>query len=151
VRDIIVGYVRSPKVRFERENYEMYFTNGHFKPKINLENHDGNPEYKVDNDDVADVSSTGLLKFKRPERVVLTATFDASQGCAKRKCSTTVTMKRDRVTFTADGLPDVILGNTFGIASYLKKQTTQSGNDFSITNAGFSITSTTTSSKSHRP
>ena len=142
VRDIIVGYVRSPKVRFERENYEMYFTNGHFKPKINLENHDGNPEYKVDNDDVADVSSTGLLKFKRPERVVLTATFDASQGCAKRKCSTTVTMKRDRVTFTADGLPDVILGNTFGIASYLKKQTTQSGNDFSITNAGFSITST---------
>ena len=141
VRDIIVGYVRSPKVRFERENYEMYFTNGHFKPKINLENHDGNPEYKVDNDDVADVSSTGLLKFKRPERVVLTATFDASQGCAKRKCSTTVTMKRDRVTFTADGLPDVLLGNAFGIHTYLKKQTTQSSNDFSITNAGFSITS----------
>ena len=142
VRDIIVGYVRSPKVRFERENYEMYFTNGHFKPKINLENHDGNPEYKVDNDDVADVSSTGLLKFKRPERVVLTATFDASQGCAKRKCSTTVTMKRDRVTFTADGLPDVLLGNAFGIHTYLEKQTTQSGNDFDYRNAGFSITST---------
>jgi len=142
VRDIIVGYVRSPKVRFERENYEMYFTNGHFKPIINLENHDGNPEYKVDNDDVADVSSTGLLKFKRPERVVLTATFDASQGCAKRKCSTTVTMKRDRVTFTADGLPDVLLGNAFGIHTYLEKQTTQSGNDFDYRNAGFSITST---------
>ena len=142
VRDIIVGYVRSPKVRFERENYEMYFTNGHFKPKINLENHDGNPEYKVDNDDVADVSSTGLLKFKRPERVVLTATFDASQGCAKRKCSTTVTMKRDRVTFTADGLPDVLLGNAFGIHTYLEKQTTQSGNDFDYRKAGFSITST---------
>ena len=142
VRDIIVGYVRSPKVRFERENYEMYFTNGHFKPKINLENHDGNPEYKVDNDDVADVSSTRLLKFKRPERVVLTATFDASQGCAKRKCSTTVTMKRDRVTFTADGLPDVLLGNAFGIHTYLEKQTTQSGNDFDYRNAGFSITST---------
>ena len=142
VRDIIVGYVRSPKVRFERENYEMYFTNGHFKPQINLENHDGNPEYKVDNDDVADVSSTGLLKFKRPERVVLTATFDASQGCAKRKCSTTVTMKRDRVTFTADGLPDVLLGNAFGIHTYLEKQTTQSGNDFDYRNAGFSITST---------
>ena len=142
VRDIIVGYVRSPKVRFERENYEMYFTNGHFKPKINLENHDGNPEYKVDNDDVADVSSTGLLKFKRPERVVLTATFDASQGCAKRECSTTVTMKRDRVTFTADGLPDVLLGNAFGIHTYLEKQTTQSSNDFDYRNAGFSITST---------
>ena len=142
VRDIIVGYVRAPNVRFERENYEMYFTNGHFKPKINLENHDGNPEYKVDNDDVADVSSTGLLKFKRPERVVLTATFDASQGCAKRKCSTTVTMKRDRVTFTADGLPDVLLGNAFGIHTYLEKQTTQSSNDFDYRNAGFSITST---------
>ena len=142
VRDIIVGYVRAPNVRFERENYEMYFTNGHFKPQINLENHDGNPEYKVDNDDVADVSSTGLLKFKRPERVVLTATFNASQGCAKRKCSTTVTMKRDRVTFTADGLPDVLLGNAFGIHTYLEKQTTQSSNDFDYRNAGFSITST---------
>ena len=142
VRDIIVGYVRSPKVRFERENYEMYFTNGHFKPKINLENHDGNPEYKVDNDDVADVSSTGLLKFKRPERVVLTATCSASENCAKAQCKTTVTMKRDRVTFTADGLPDVLLGNAFGIHTYLEKQTTQSGNDFDYRNAGFSITST---------
>ena len=142
VRDIIVGYVRSPKVRFERENYEMYFTNGHFKPQINLENHDGNPEYKVDNDDVATVDSYGLLKFKRPGRVVLTATFDASQRCAKRECSTTVTMKRDRVTFTADGLPDVLLGNAFGIQTYLEKQTTQSSNEFDYRNAGFSITST---------
>ena len=142
VRDIIVGYVRSPNVRFERENYETYFTNRHFKPQINLENHDGNPEYKVDNDDVATVDSYGLLTFKRPGTVVLTATFDATEKCAKRECSTTVTMKRDRVTFTADGLPDVLLGNAFGMSNYLKKQTTQSSNDFDYQNAGFSITST---------
>ena len=142
VRDIIVGYVRSPNVRFERENNETYFTNRHFKPQINLENHDGNPEYKVDNDDVATVDSYGLLTFKRPGTVVLTATFDATGKCAKRECSTTVTMKRDRVTFTADGLPDVLLGNAFGMSNYLKKQTTQSSNDFDYQNAGFSITST---------
>ena len=142
VRDIIVGYVRSPNVRFERENYETYFTNRHFNPQINLENHDGNPEYKVDNDDVATVDSHGLLTFKRPGTVVLTATFDATEKCAKRECSTTVTMKRDRVTFTADGLPDVLLGNAFGMSNYLKKQTTQSSNDFDYQNAGFSITST---------
>ena len=142
VRDIIVGYVRSPNVRFKRENYETYFTNGHFKPQINLENHDGNPEYKVDNHDIATVYADGLLKFKRPGTVVLTATFDATEKCAKRECSTTVTMKRDRVTFTADGLSDVLLGNAFGMSNYLKKQTTQSSNDFDYQNAGFSITST---------
>ena len=142
VRDIIVGYVRSPNMRFKRENYETYFTNGYFKPQINLENHDGKPEYKVDNHDIATVDADGLLKFKRLGTVVLTATFDATEKCAKRECSTTVTMKRDRVTFTADGLPDVLLGNAFGTSNYLKKQTTQSSNDFDYQNAGFSITST---------
>ena len=142
VRDIIVGYVRSPNVRFERENYEMYFTNGLFNSQVKAENHSSNPEYKVDNDDVATVNSYGLLKFKRPGTVVLTATCDAEEDCAKRECSTTVTMKRDRVTFTADGLPDVLLGNAFGIQPYLKKQTTQSSNDFDYQNAGLSITST---------
>ena len=141
VRDIIVGYVRAPKVRFKKDRYDMYYM-PIFHPQSNSDDHSGNREYKVDNHDIATVNASGTLKFKRPGTVVLTTTFSASENCAKAQCSTTVTMKRDRVTFIADGLPDVILGNTFGIASYLKKQTTQSGNDFSITNAGFSITST---------
>ena len=142
VRDIIVGYVRSPNVRFERKNYEMYFTNGHFNSQVKAENHSSNPKYKVDNDDVATVNSNGLLKFKRPGTVVLTATFDASQKCAKRECSTTVTMKRDRVTFTADGLPDVLLGNTsYSIRDYLNNSKTKSGENFDYENKSFSVTS----------
>lgn len=142
VRDIIVGYVRSPNVRFERKNYEMYFANGLFKPHVKAENHSSNPKYKVDNDDVATVNSYGLLKFKRPGRVVLTATCDAEEDCAKRECSTTVTMKRDRVTFTADGLPDVIFGNTsYSIRDYLYNSKTKSGKNFDYNNKSFSVTS----------
>ena len=142
VRDIIVGYVRSPNVRFERKNYEMYFANGLFKPHVKAENHSSNPKYKVDNDDVATVNSYGLLKFKRPGRVVLTATCDAEEDCAKRECSTTVTMKRDRVTFTADGLPDVIFGNTsYSIHNYLYNSKTKSGENFDYDNESFSVTS----------
>ena len=142
VRDIIVGYVRSPNVRFERKNYEMYFANGLFKPHVKAENHSSNPKYKVDNDDVATVNSYGLLKFKRPGRVVLTATCDAEEDCAKRECSTTVTMKRDRVTFTSEGLPDVIFNNTsYSIRDYLYNSKTKSGENFDYNNGSFSITS----------
>ena len=141
VRDIIVGYVRAPKVRFKKDRYDMYYM-PIFHPQANYDDHSGSVGYKLNNNDIATVNANGLLKFKRPGTVVLTATCSASENCAKAQCKTTVTMKRDRVTFTADGLPDVLLGNAFGIQPYLKKQTTQSSNDFSITNAGFSITST---------
>lgn len=105
VRDIIVGYVRAPKARFEQDRYDMYYK-PIFQPQLSNFTHSGNTEYKVDNHDIATVNASGTLMFKRPGTVVLTLTFSASKNCAKAQCSTTVTTKRDGVTFTSEGLPD---------------------------------------------
>ena len=141
VRDIIVGYVRAPKVRFKKDRYDMYYM-PIFHPQANYDDHSGNEEYKVDNHDIATVNAYGTLTFKRPGTVVLTATLSASENCAKRECSTTVTMKRDRVTFTADGLPDVIFGNTsYSIRDYLYNSKTKSGKNFDYNDESFSVTS----------
>ena len=140
VRDIIVGYVRAPKVRFEKDRYDMYYM-PIFHPQSNSDDHSGNREYKVDNHDIATVNASGTLKFKRPGTVVLTTTFSASENCAKAQCSTTVTTKRDGVTFTSEGLPDVIFSNdSYNLREYLKRKA-QSGRDFDQYNSGFSVTS----------
>ena len=141
VRDIIVGYVRAPKVRFKKDRYDMYYM-PIFHPQANYDDHSGSVGYKLNNNDIATVNANGLLKFKRPGTVVLTATCSASENCAKAQCSTTVTMKRDRVTFTADGLPDVLLGNTsYSIRDYLYNSKTKSGEHFDYNDESFSVTS----------
>ena len=145
VRDIIVGYVRAPKVRFERDRYDMYYTSipsSFFKPVLNYDTHNVNAEFKVDNNDIATVTSGGFLKFKRPGTVVFTATCSASENCAKAQCSTTVTTKRDGVTFTSEGLPDVIFNNTsYSIRDYLYNSKTKSGENFDYNDESFSVTS----------
>ena len=149
VRDIIVGYVRAPKVRFERDRYDMYYTSipsSFFKPVLNYDTHNVNAEFKVDNNDIATVAADGFLKFKRPGTIVFTATCHASENCAKAQCSTTVTTKRDGVTFTSEGLPDVIFSNTpHNLRDYLYNSKTQSGEDFYRYNPGFSVTSSNSS------
>ena len=141
VRDIIVGYVRAPKVRFERDRYDMYYM-PKFLPQLSNFTHSGNTEYKVDNHDIATVNASGILMFKRPGTVVLTLTFSASKNCAKAQCSTTVTTKRDGVTFTSEGLPDVIFNNTsYSIRDYLYNSKTKSGKNFDYKNWSFSVTS----------
>ena len=145
VRDIIVGYVRAPKVRFERDRYDMYYTSipsSFFKPVLNYDTHNVNAEFKVDNNDIATVTSGGFLKFKRPGTVVFTATCSASEDCAKAQCSTTVSVKRDGVTFTSVGLPDVLFSNTpHNLRDYLYNSKTKSGENFDYNNGSFSITS----------
>ena len=141
VRDIIVGYVRAPKVRFKKDRYDMYYM-PIFHPQANYDDHSGSVGYKLNNNDIATVNANGLLKFKRPGTVVLTATCSASENCAKAQCKTTVTMKRDRVTFTSEGLPDVIFNNTsYSIRDYLYNSKTKSGENFDYNNGSFSITS----------
>ena len=134
VRDIIVGYVRAPKVRFERDRYNIYYTSipsSFFQPGLNFDNYNGDVGYKVDNNDIATVNADGFLKFKRPGTVVLTATCSASENCAKAQCSTTVSVKRDGVTFTSEGLPDVIFNNTsYSIDDYLYNSKTKSGEQY---------------------
>ena len=145
VRDIIVGYVRAPKVRFERDRYDMYYTSipsSSFEPGLNFDNYNGDVGYKVDNNDIATVNADGVLKFKRPGTVVLTATCSASENCAKAQCSTTVSVKRDGVTFTSVGLPDVLFSNTpHNLRDYLYNSKTKSGENFDYNNGSFSITS----------
>lgn len=145
VRDIIVGYVRAPKVRFERDRYDMYYTSipsSFFKPVLNYDTHNVNAEFKVDNNDIATVTSGGFLKFKRPGTVVFTATCSASENCAKAQCSTTVNVKRDRVTFTSVGLPDVLFSNTpHNLRDYLNNSKTKSGENFDYNDESFSVTS----------
>ena len=141
VRDIIVGYVRAPKVRFKKDRYDMYYM-PIFHPQANYDDHSGSVGYKLNNNDIATVNANGLLKFKRPGTVVLTATCSASENCAKAQCKTTVTMKRDRVTFTSEGLPDVLFNNTsYSIRDYLNNSKTKSGENFDYNNGSFSITS----------
>ena len=141
VRDIIVGYVRAPKVRFKKDRYDMYYM-PIFHPQANYDDHSGSVGYKLDNNDIATVNANGLLKFKRPGTVVLTATCSASENCAKAQCKTTVTMKRDRVTFTSVGLPDVLFSNTpHNLRDYLYNSKTKSGENFDYNNGSFSITS----------
>ncbi|MBW4727010.1 peptidase M26 [Prevotella nigrescens] len=145
VRDIIVGYVRAPKVRFERDRYDIYYTSipsSSFQPVLNYDTHNVHAEFKVDNNDIATVKANGFLKFKRPGTVVLTATCHASENCAKAQCSTTVTTKRDGVTFTSEGLPDVIFNNTsYSIRDYLYNSKTKSGENFDYNDESFSVTS----------
>ncbi|UAK29353.1 hypothetical protein [Prevotella nigrescens] len=141
VRDIIVGYVRAPKVRFKKDRYDMYYM-PIFHPQANYDDHSGSVGYKLNNNDIATVNANGLLKFKRPGTVVLTATCSASENCAKAQCKTTVTMKRDRVTFTSEGLPDVIFNNTsYSIRDYLNNSKTKSGENFDYNDESFSVTS----------
>ena len=112
-----------------------------FGPVINYDTHNVKAEFKVDNNDIATVTAYGFLKFKRPGTVVLTATCSASENCAKAQCSTTVTTKRDGVTFTSEGLPDVIFNNTsYCIRNYLYNSKTKSGGNFHA-NGSFSVTS----------
>ena len=142
VRDIIVGYVRVPNVRFGKERYDVYYKRlPNFKPDCNFDGHDGEVWYKVDNNDIATADNGGELTFKRPGTVALTATCNANKNYAKVECSTTVNMMRDRVTFTAEGLPDVIFSNdSYNLREYLKRKA-QSGRDFDQFNSGFSVTS----------
>lgn len=147
VRDIIVGYVRVPNVRFGKERYDVYYKRlPNFKPDCNFDGHDGKVWYKVDNNDIATADNGGELTFKRPGTVVLTATCNANKNYAKVECSTTVNMMRDRVTFTAVGLPDVLFSNTpHNLRDYLYNSKTQSGEDFYRYNPGFSVTSSNSS------
>ena len=131
VRDIIVGYVRAPKVRFDKDKYDIYTVSRSFTPGLNNSGDYGNTvKYKLSNNEIADVNNDGSLKLKRPGTGVLTATCNANYHCAKVECSTTINVMRDRVTFSADGLPYVIFNDApFDLHRNLKR-TTLSGKPF---------------------
>ena len=144
VRDIIVGYVKSPNVRYEKEQYDIYSTlESFFDPNLKREGHVGHIEWELSNPNIVDISGIGCLRPKHLGKASLTATFSAYWECGKVQCKTIVNVIRDRVNFTAKDLPGVLF-DTYDLHALIDKKT-QSGQGFKWNNPGFSVTSSNSS------
>ena len=144
VRDIIVGYVKIPNVRYEKEQYDIYSTlESFFNPNLKREGHVGHIEWELSNPNIVDISGIGNLRPKHLGKASLTATFSAYWECGKVQCKTIVNVIRDRVNFTAKDLPGVLF-DTYDLHALIDKKT-QSGQGFKWNNPGFSVTSSNSS------
>ena len=147
VRDIIVGYVRKPKVSFEKDKYDIYTVSRSFKPGLNNGGYYGNTvKYKLSNNDIADVNNDGSLKLMRPGTVGFTAIFPSNEKFAGASCSTTINVKRDRVTFNYQiERPKVLYYEGEGYAHEVHNLydysdfTTESGIPYKSGNDGFNV------------
>ena len=147
VRDIIVGYVRKPKVSFEKDKYDIYTVSRSFKPGLNNGGYYGNTvKYKLSNNDIADVNNDGSLKLMRPGTVGFTAIFPSNEKFARAQCSTTINVKRDRVTFNYQiERPKVLYYEGEGYAHEVHNLydysdfTTESGIPYKRGNDGFNV------------
>ena len=144
VRDIIVGVVNELHVKYQQEEYTTYTVGYGIGPGCDRPNrYTGLAKYKVDNEYVATVNNGGIVKVKHPGTVVLTATFPPDEWFSGGECSTKIHVLRDKVTFTAEDLPDM-LSSSYDFRSQLKA-TTLSDKDFRWDNPQFSITSSNSS------
>ena len=147
VRDIIVGYVKVPKVKFERDRYDVYTVSGGFYANLDKDEYDGKVEYKVANyEDVVKLYGDGSLKLLHPGTEVLTAIFPANEKFAGASCSTTINVKRDRVTFNYQiERPKVLYYEGEGYAHEVHNLydysdfTTESGIPYKGGNDGFNV------------
>ena len=144
VRDIIVGVVNELHVKYEQEEYSTYTVGWGIAPGCTRPNrYTGLPKYKVDNEYVATVNNGGILKVKHPGTIVLTATFPPDEWFSGAECSTKVHVLRDKVTFTAKDLPDMLY-TPYDFRSLLQTSTL-SDKEFRWDNPQFSITSSNSS------
>ena len=147
VRDIIVGYVKVPKVKFERDRYDVYTVSGGFYANLDKDEYDGKVKYKVANyEDVVKLYGDGSLKLLHPGTEVLTAIFPANEKFAGASCSTTINVKRDRVTFNYQiERPKVLYYEGEGYAHEVHNLydysdfTTESGIPYKSGNDGFNV------------
>ena len=147
VRDIIVGYVKVPKVKFERDRYDVYTVSGGFYANLDKDEYDGKVEYNVANyEDVVKLYGDGSLKLLHPGTEVLTAIFPANEKFAGASCSTTINVKRDRVTFNYQKAPPKVLyyqGEGFAHEVHnlydFSDFTTESGIPYKRGNDGFNV------------
>ena len=147
VRDIIVGYVKSPSVVFDRPSYDVYTVSDAFTPTLDTKGYYGGTiGYKVNNNNIAEVNSNGTLKLKGAGTVDLTATFPSTEKFAKMQCSTRINVKRDRVTFNYQVTRPKVLyyqGDGYGnpihnLYDYLE-YTTESGIPYNRSDESFNI------------
>ena len=147
VRDIIVGYVKVPKVKFERDRYDVYTVSRGFYANLDKDEYDGKVEYNVANyEDVVKLYGDGSLKLLHPGTEVLTAIFPANEKFAGASCSTTINVKRDRVTFNYQiERPKVLYYEGEGYAHEVHNLydysdfTTESGIPYKRGNDGFNV------------
>ena len=147
VRDIIVGYVKVPKVKFERDRYDVYTVSRGFYANLDKDEYDGKVEYKVANyENVVKLYGDGSLKLLHPGTEVLTAIFPANEKFAGASCSTTINVKRDRVTFNYQiERPKVLYYEGEGYAHEVHNLydysdfTTESGIPYKRGNDGFNV------------
>ena len=147
VRDIIVGYVKVPKVKFERDRYDVYTVSGGFYANLDKDEYDGKVKYNVANyEDVVKLYGDGSLKLLHPGTEVLTAIFPANEKFAGASCSTTINVKRDRVTFNYQiERPKVLYYEGEGYAHEVHNLydysdfTTESGIPYKSGNDGFNV------------
>ena len=146
VRDIIVGYVKVAKPKFEKELYDVYSTSYALSPGLNTDGHSSSAYYHLTNNNIADVDANGRLAIKNPGTVGLTAIFSANSTYAKAQCSTTINVKRDRVTFNYQVTRPKVLyyqGDGYGnpihnLYDYLE-YTTESGIPYNRSDESFNI------------
>lgn len=146
VRDIIVGYVKVAKPKLEKELYDVYSTSYALSPGLNTDGHSSSADYHLTNNNIADVDANGRLAIKNPGTVGLTAIFRANSTYAKTQCSTTINVKRDRVTFNYQVTRPKVLyyqGDGYGNAihnlyDYLE-YTTESGIPYNRSDESFNI------------
>ena len=144
VRDIIVGVVNELHVKYQQEEYSTYTVGSGIAPGCTRpDRYTGLPKYKVDNEYVATVNNGGIVKVKHPGTVVLTATFPPDEWFSGGECSTKVHVLRDKVTFTAEDLPDMLY-TPYDFRSLLQTSTL-SDKEFRWDNPQFSITSSNSS------
>ena len=144
VRDIIVGVVNELHVKYQQEEYSTYTVGWGIAPGCTRPNrYTGLPKYKVDNEYVATVNNGGIVNVKHPGTVVLTATFPPDEWFSGAECSTKVHVLRDKVTFTAENLPDMLY-TPYDFRSLLQTSTL-SDKEFRWDNPQFSITSSNSS------
>lgn len=147
VRDIIVGYVKSPSVVFDRPSYDVYTVSDAFTPTLDTKGYYGGTiGYKVNNNNIAEVNSNGTLKLKGAGTVDLTATFPSTEKFAKMQCSTRINVMRDRVTFNYQVTrPKVLYYEGEGYAHEVHNLydysdfTTESGIPYKRGNDGFNV------------
>ena len=144
VRDIIVGVVNELHVKYQQEEYSTYTVGWGIAPGCTRPNrYTGLPKYKVDNEYVATVNNGGIVNVKHPGTVVLTATFPPDEWFSGAECSTKVHVLRDKVTFTAKDLSDMLY-TPYNFRSLLQTSTL-SDKEFRWDNPQFSITSSNSS------
>ena len=151
-RRITVRYVKLAKPKFTQEQYDYYSFMGvlpyALTPKADAGGHNGkNIRYHLSNNKIATLLVGGGMQIKQPGQGTLTITYDPNNDYAKAECSTTINVRRERVTFTPHkDIPSVILTGKhytlYGVYGLIDLQNSYSQRNFDESNPQFSVTST---------